>query len=263
MSATGISGATRLCPVLGHPVAQVMAPALVNPVLASLGTDAAVVPLHVSPGRLAETVRALAASDSVPGVLVTVPHKAAVCALADDVGEAAAASGTANALRFYADGRIRAENFDGLGFVRGLARVCGAVPPGSLVVGAGGAGSAIAVSLLMAGAPGWPCTTPTPGGSTLSSTGCAPAGPAARAPRAPPTSRARDSSSTPLGLRPGDPLPFEPATTRPDAVVADIIMKPRETRLLATAAACGRRVHPGIHMLSEQIPCYREFFAWG
>jgi shikimate dehydrogenase len=45
-------------------------------------------------------------------------------------------------------------------------------------------------------------------------------------------------------------------------VVADIVMNPHETAILRRAAAVGRRVHHGIHMLREQVPCYREFFGW-
>jgi shikimate dehydrogenase len=63
-------------------------------------------------------------------------------------------------------------------------------------------------------------------------------------------------------MRPADPLPFDPAGTRAGAVVADIVMKPAETRLLSTAAALGRPTHRGIHMLRHQVACYREFFGW-
>jgi shikimate dehydrogenase len=43
-------------------------------------------------------------------------------------------------------------------------------------------------------------------------------------------------------------------------VVADIVMKPRHTRLLRAAAELGYQVHPGIHMLTHQIDLYRDFF---
>ena len=69
-------------------------------------------------------------------------------------------------------------------------------------------------------------------------------------------------NATPLGLRPEDPLPFDPGALRADAVVVDIIMNPHETALLRKAAALGHCVHHGIHMLEQQIPCYRDFFGW-
>nr|AXL06299.1 shikimate dehydrogenase [uncultured bacterium] len=70
-------------------------------------------------------------------------------------------------------------------------------------------------------------------------------------------------NATPLGLRPGDPLPFRPDSLAPRSVVADIIMKPRETRLLREAAALGHDVHYGIHMLDGQLDSYRAFFGLG
>lgn len=73
--------------------------------------------------------------------------------MADEVSPTAALSNGANAMRRAPDGRWQADDFDGEGFVRGL-RAAGHEPAGRHVwlVGAGGAGSAIAVSLLSAGA---------------------------------------------------------------------------------------------------------------
>ncbi|MET9477904.1 hypothetical protein ABZY04_39645, partial [Streptomyces sp. NPDC002922] len=70
-------------------------------------------------------------------------------------------------------------------------------------------------------------------------------------------------NATPLGLRADDPLPFDPASLPAGAVVADIIMQPRETPLLRAATAAGRPVHHGAHMLSHQLDLYREFFRLG
>jgi shikimate dehydrogenase len=67
-------------------------------------------------------------------------------------------------------------------------------------------------------------------------------------------------NATPLGLNPGDPLPFQPDLLPPGSVVADIIMTPRETRLLREATALGHHVHYGIHMLDKQLDSYRAFF---
>lgn len=64
-------------------------------------------------------------------------------------------------------------------------------------------------------------------------------------------------------MRTDDPLPFQPGALPPGGVVADIIMKPRETRLLREAAALGYRVHHGIHMLDGQLDSYRAFFGLG
>ena len=44
-------------------------------------------------------------------------------------------------------------------------------------------------------------------------------------------------------------------------MVCDIIMKPKETRLLKAAQARGMRVHHGHHMVDAQVPMYLEFFG--
>lgn len=258
-----ITGSTRLLAVLGDPIHQVRAPALVNPLLDRLGRDAVLVPVHVRPADLAEVVGGLRRIGNLDGLLVTVPHKFEICRYADELAPTAAFVGSANALRREPDGRWRADNFDGVGFVRGL-RGAGHEPAGRrfTLVGAGGAGTAVASAVLAAGAAHLTvCDTDAarldalagrlgerwPGRVTCSIE-----------PRVEEADIA--VNATPLGLRPADPLPFDPHALRPGGVVADIIMKPRDTRLLQVAAALGLRVHHGSHMLDHQLACYRRFF---
>nr|AXL06050.1 shikimate dehydrogenase [uncultured bacterium] len=263
---TPISGTTRLYVVLGDPVAQVRSPALMNPLFARLGIDAVLVAVHTRPEHLEQVVGGLRCADNVDGIFVTVPHKAAVLGLADRCSPTARVAGSANALRRDADGRWYAENFDGWGFVTGLV-AAGHHPKGRRValVGAGGAGSAIAAALLAAGVDRlavcdldaaklaglrsrldahWP-------GRTLTS--------------AEPHLDGADIvvNATPLGLRPDDPLPVRPDLLPAGSLVADIVMEPRETRFLAEAAALGHPVHDGLHMLEGQLDSYRAFFGLG
>ncbi|WP_329011206.1 shikimate dehydrogenase [Micromonospora rifamycinica] len=260
-----VSGTTRLYAVLGDPVVQVRSPLLVNPIFARLGLDAVLVPVHTRPEHLARVVDGLRCGGNVDGIFVTVPHKAAVVALADRHSRLVEIAGSANALRRDDDGSWYAENFDGLGFVAGLV-AAGHEPAGRRValVGAGGAGSAIAAALLSAGVDRlavcdpdagrlaglrsrldrhWPGRTTTSAGPDLDGVDLV-------------------VNATPLGLDPGDPLPVRPELLPPGSVVADIVMHPRETRLLRAAAALGHRVHHGIHMLDGQLDLYREFFRW-
>jgi shikimate dehydrogenase len=76
----GISGATRLVALLGHPVAHSLSPRMQNAALAARGLDWAYVALDVSPARLEEAVRGLVALGFV-GANVTAPHKLAVARL--------------------------------------------------------------------------------------------------------------------------------------------------------------------------------------
>ena len=134
--------------VAGFPVAHSRSPAMHNAALAEMGLDWLYVPLPLPPERFAEAVRALPLS-GFRGINVTVPHKVAAHALADEHTAAAAAIGAANTLSFI-DGRIAADNTDAGGFLDALE-----VPPHGLhavVLGAGGAARAVVWALREAGA---------------------------------------------------------------------------------------------------------------
>ncbi len=105
--------------------------------------------LPVEPALFAETVLALPGS-GYRGANVTIPHKPAALRVATRATPAAAAIGAANTLTFDADGAIEADNTDAGGFLDAL----GEPPAGlrALVLGAGGAGRAVAWALREAGA---------------------------------------------------------------------------------------------------------------
>lgn len=257
------TGSTRLYAVLGHPVDQVLAPSLMNPLFAERHIDAVMVPVEVEPFRLGSVIKGLKAIGNLDGLLITVPHKFAVLEHTDRLGEAAALAGSANALRREHDGSWSADNFDGAGFVAGLRKAGHALDGATAcLVGAGGAGVSIAAALMLAGigrllindvardrldhlvsrlATRWP--------GKVSST-----------PQAATAGLDFIINATPLGLKPNDPLPFEVENLSDRTVVADIIMKPAKTKLLDRAERRGLRIHPGIHMLTEQIELYRSFF---
>ena len=119
-----------------------------NAAFESLGLEWRYVKLPVPPELFAESVRALPAS-GYRGVNVTIPHKEAALALADEATDAARAIGAANTLTFDG-GRILADNTDAPGLVASLPRE----PRGmaALVLGAGGAARAAAWALRAAGA---------------------------------------------------------------------------------------------------------------
>jgi shikimate dehydrogenase len=81
---------------------------------------------------------------------VTIPHKHAALAVADELTPAAATIGAANTLLFADGGSVEADNTDAPGFLAAL----GEDPRGwrALVLGAGGAGRAVAWALREAGA---------------------------------------------------------------------------------------------------------------
>ncbi len=136
--------------VLGWPVAHSRSPAIHNAAFAALGmNDWRYQRLPVPPGLLVETARALGQSGFV-GANVTIPHKRAALALAQEASEAASAIGAANTLTFVPDGTIAAENTDAPGLIAAL----GSSPRGMsvLVLGAGGSARAAVWALREAGA---------------------------------------------------------------------------------------------------------------
>jgi shikimate dehydrogenase len=139
---------TRLAGVLGFPVSHSRSPAMMNAAFEELGIDWRYIRLPVPPERFEDTVRALEGS-GYSGANVTIPHKLAAHALADEHGAEAAAIGAANTLTFR-DGRIVADNTD----AGGLLDALGAPLSGcsALVLGAGGAGRAAVWALREAGA---------------------------------------------------------------------------------------------------------------
>jgi len=136
--------------VLGQPISHSRSPAMQNVALAELGLagEWTYEGIEVAPEAFDARVRSMPGEGFV-GANVTVPHKLAALAVADQASEAARAIGAANTLSF--DGsRIAAENTDAAGFLDALRE-----PPNgkrALVMGAGGSARAVAWALTTHGA---------------------------------------------------------------------------------------------------------------
>jgi len=141
-------GLTRLG-VLGWPVAHSRSPAMQNAALRAVGLDDwRYQRLPMPPGLFADAVRALPGA-GFAGANVTIPHKEAALALADQATDAARAIGAANTLTFAPGGAITAENTDAPGL---LAALGDRRPESALILGAGGSARAAAYALAGAGA---------------------------------------------------------------------------------------------------------------
>jgi shikimate dehydrogenase len=249
----------------------VKAPLAFNALFRRAGIDALVVPLELPPESVVETCRSLLASGSIGGLLVTVPYKKTLFELVAQPGESARLVGAVNAIRRGAGaagetgGTLQGDLFDGVGFLAGL-RAAGHEPSGRkvLVVGAGGAGSAVAAALLSAGV-AWlgifdvNAALADALAAQLQQHFSASEVVALRTP----SHIACDIAvnATPLGMKAGDALPFDPASLAGGTLVADVIMQPAETPLLQRAAQRGLRVHPGRPMRDHQLPAYLDFFG--
>ena len=261
-----ISGTTQLIAHLGYPTESFKAPMIYNPWFEKRGIDAVVVPMGVKPGDYAGTLAALARLTNLRGALVTMPHKVTTLSLADEITPTARIAGACNALLLRPDGTWLGDQFDGAGFVRGLLRK-GRMLRGARVIvsGAGGVGSAIAASLAAEGV----------AQLSLFDTYAASAEGLAERLRAhypqlvvqtgsnDPAGFDVVVNATPLGMKAGDPLPFDVARIDAGAMVGEVVMKTEYTPLLQAALAKGCGVQVGTDMLFEMIPAYLEFFGYG
>lgn len=147
-----ISGKTRLCFIVGDPIAQVKSPASVSQAFHDAGLDALCVPAHVTPADLAGWVEHMSKAKNVDGLIATVPHKFACFAHCATASDRAVFLGAVNTMRRNQDGTWHGDMFDGMGYVEALtSKGCNPEGQRALIVGAGGAGSAIAYSLMTAG----------------------------------------------------------------------------------------------------------------
>lgn len=260
-----VTGKTLLFPLIGHPVDQVRAPSVFNSLFERAGVDALCLGLDLAPESVVATARSLLAAANVGGLLVTVPYKKTLAEVADRLGAAATQVGALNALRRAADGKVEGELFDGHGFVRGLqAAGHDLTAKRVLLLGAGGAGSAIAAALAHAGVGELAIYDPSATSVEALIAGLRPQFLRTTFRRhAQPLAADCDMvvNASPLGLKPEDPLPMDPAGVRPGTLVCDIIMKPPTTRFLHAALSRGLPVHRGQHMLDEQVPAYLSFFG--
>ena len=251
-----VTGRTRIYGILADPIYHVKTPEVMNALLKSSGVDGVLVPFHVKPDGLTALVDGLRRMENFGGFIATVPHKTDMLALCDEVTDAALNIGAVNCVRREPDGHMVGTMLDGIGFVEAL-RAAGGDPAGMSVylAGAGGASSAIAFALAEAGVMH----------ITVANRSIERArGLAERLKTAYPTltvdtdtDRLADHdlvvNGTSLGMRPNDEPPFDFAKLRRDQLVADAIMEPAMTPLLAAANAKGCRIFPGRPMLESQI----------
>jgi shikimate dehydrogenase len=258
-----ISGATRVFGIVADPIAQVQTPQLINALMQQRGFDGVLVPMHVRANDLSSFVASLRLWQNFGGLIVTVPHKTAIIELCDKISDRARAIGAANVVRREPDGRLTADMLDGLGFIEGLRnnqidlhgrRV--------YLAGAGGAANAIAFGLAEAGVVHITINNRTVSRADDLRARLAMAFPALSVRLlSDPAGHSLAVNATSLGMRPEDPMPIDVAKLDADAIVAEIIMKPEVTPVLAAARARGLRVHFGKPMLTCQIELMAKFLG--
>ena len=261
-----ISGKTKLIAHIGYPTETFKAPLILNPWFESQGIDAVVMPMGVKAEDYVPALTSIRKFTNFHGALVTMPHKITTVGLVDEATTAVKIAGSSNALLKLPDGRLKGDNFDGAGFVRGVMRkglkLAGA---SCLIVGTGGVGSAIAASV----------AAESPAEMTLFDVSASSAEALAgrlrqhypkidvRVGSNDPAGYTMVVNASPLGMNADDPLPFDVSRLSADIFVAEVVMKIAMTPLLKAAQAKGCQYTLGTDMLFEQIPAYLEFFGFG
>ncbi|MBS0220840.1 MAG: shikimate dehydrogenase [Proteobacteria bacterium] len=261
-----VNGATRLYGTIGDPIRQLRLTGVMSQIFAAVGANAVWLPFEGGPALLPVMLEALGKMRNLGGFTVTIPHKSAILPLLDHVTRRAQAAGSVNLVKCEADGTLSGDMVDGAGFVAGLEAQGHRVRGASVwLVGFGGVGGAIAAALCEAGVGRLLVTelnaTRADAGLDRLSRFYPDVPVASISADHPPKGIHYAINATPLGLRPDDPLSFDPMTLDPDAVIAEVIMSPVETPLLQRARMHGRRVHHGHHTLDYQIPLYLDWFG--
>jgi shikimate dehydrogenase len=254
---TVLSGQTRSAGVIGSPVRHSLSPTIFNAAFDAAGLDWAYLAFEVPEGATGLAIGGMRAL-GIEGLSVTMPHKAAVLGALDDVSPDAAALGAVNCITRTGT-TLRGDNTDGPGLVDAL-RIDEGIDVVGLrcaVVGAGGAGRAVARALAQAGAGSIVVVNRS---TEAAERAVALAGPSARVGR---VEEVGDTdiviNATPLGMGvvvttdgSPEPLPLDPARLSDGQVVVDLVYHPPVTPLLAVARSRGLRTVNGLGMLIHQ-----------
>ena len=259
-------GTTKIYGCLADPIDHVKAPTIFSTIFKEKNIDAVMIPVHVKKENLENVITSLKKIKNFQGMTVTIPHKKTVANLCDHLEHDAAFTKSVNWIKFDKDRKLIGNNFDGQGFVAGFLsqnfliknkKVC--------IFGAGGAAVSIAYSLAKQKIKSLQIINRN-------------------------FDKARELinkikiidkdlyievikyrdnyllndydiiiNATSLGLHKDDILPFDVNKTSPNAVIADIIMQPQETKLLKKAKCLGRPVHFGKYMIESQIDLAGNF----
>ena len=261
-----ITGKTRLYAILGDPLGHARSPAGINAIFAERGLDAVLVPAEVDAAGFDAAVAGFKSLRNCAGLILTMPHKQAMCRHVEVLRDNGRLVGAINAARRLADGRWEGDMFDGQGYL-GALRMHGIDPTGKRVhmIGAGGVARAMVMALAGAGIASVTLRDLDPQRAVQLVQ-------AAKAayPRLSAEAVAEDrydcdilANATPLGMRPNDALPCDAERIARHIIVTDVIPTPEITPLLAAARLRGCRIVTGRDMFQAQVGMVAEFLAAG
>ncbi len=262
---TEISGTTIALPIIGRPIRQVKAPHFFNTFFAEKGIDAVTTPVELSDAAADAFIQAVRGWSNAAGFVATIPHKQRSAAACDELSDRAAFLGAANLIRRDPDGRLIGDMTDGVGCVAAM-RTHGVDPAGkrALVVGVGGAGSAIAYALADAGVASLAVLDLDTARASALADRLAKSFPKLALTTKPPNMAEIDiaANASPVGMN-GDPnLPLSLAGIRKGALVSDVVTMPERTPWLEAAAAAGCITQTGMEMVRGQFDLMARHFGF-
>jgi shikimate dehydrogenase len=212
--------------------------------------------MDIRPERVSSFFDVLKVTENCVGCSITMPHKQAAFVAADEVTDRARRAKSVNTIRRSASGKLIGDMTDGIAMVEALQKngvhVAGR---NVLIVGAGGAGTAIAFEIADKGArclmlleldqmrrkslvgelarlfPDIEVHDHVPGGRKIEIA----------------------INASPSGMNSGDPLPYPVGQLTDALMVADAVTKPKVTQWLTEAAARGLKTQTGEEMALAQV----------
>jgi len=146
-----MSGTSRICGIIGDPIAHSMSPAIHNAAFDKLGLNYLYVPFRVKKEELDKAIAGVRALN-IRGLNVTIPHKVTVIPFLDELDPLAQRIGAVNTI-VNDDGVLTGYNTDATGFLQTLLeRGVELKGKNMVILGAGGASRAISFILAERGA---------------------------------------------------------------------------------------------------------------
>ncbi|MBF0706474.1 shikimate dehydrogenase [Guptibacillus hwajinpoensis] len=248
----------KLYGLIGHPIGHSMSPIMHNGEFKELGLSHHYHAFDLSPEQLEDGVDAMKMLD-IQGFNVTIPHKVAIIPLLDEVEQEAIDIGAVNTV-YKRDGKYIGTNTDGSGYLFSLLTLIGEKNLSGkkiLVIGAGGAARAVAVSVSQSEVASLTIANRTLEKAEELSKLCQHYSVA----NAITLSEAETSlgqfdiviNTTSIGMSPHlDRMPISLEHIRSGTVVSDLIYNPLETKWMKLAKSKGAVTDNGISMFVEQ-----------
>jgi shikimate 5-dehydrogenase len=246
--------ASKLC-VIGYPAKHSLSPKIHGEFIAESGLPLTYTAVEVAPEELADFVAK--ARKEYLGFNVTMPHKQAIIPLLDELDENARKLNSVNTV-LGVGGKLKGYSTDGAGFMRSLK----SLPKSALVIGTGGAGTAVTAALADAG------VAVAAASRSVKDMVVNPLGFAVHNLEnilKHENMSALDMvvNATPLGMENHEQWQNLSWLTRlnPNCVVYDLIYRPAETILLKTARERGLKTENGLPMLLWQAALSFEIWT--